>query len=117
VGHSKWVAGCPAHDDRGPSLSIAETVDGRLLVHCFGGCAPNAVLDALGLDFCALFPERDPDDVGRRPGWRSAHGRGARQRTEGVSPRTALIAIAADAIEAAVIVSDIAKGTGDAEAM
>lgn len=114
-GHSKWVACCPAHDDRSPSLSIEELIDGRLLIHCFGGCAPSAVLDAIGLDFAALFPERDPDDVGRRKGWRSAPGRGARQRTGGVSAGTALTAISADVTEAAVIVSDIAKGDADAE--
>lgn len=116
VGHSKWVARCPAHDDRGPSLSIAETTDGRVLLHDFGaGCSAAEVLHAVGLDFAALFPERDPDDVGRPPGWRSQPGRGARQRTEGISPRTALIAIVADVTEAAVIVSDVAKGSGDAE--
>lgn len=118
VGHLKWVACCPAHDDRNPSLSIAETADGRVLLHDFGaGCSALDVLGAVGLEYTALFPERDPDDVGRRPGWRSAHGRGGRQRTEGVSPRTVLIAIAADVTEAAVLMSDVADGRGDAEAV
>ena len=34
-----WVARCPAHDDRTPSLSIRETDDGRLLLKCFAGCS------------------------------------------------------------------------------
>jgi hypothetical protein len=41
-----WVARCPAHDDREPSLSIAED-GGRLLIHCFAGCTFDEILDAL----------------------------------------------------------------------
>ena len=104
-----------AGESRGPSLSITEAGDGRLLVHCFAGCAPLAVLDAIGLDFAALFPERDRDDVGRRTGWRSAPASDARQRTEAIPPRTALIAIHADATEAAVIIADVAEGRRTAE--
>lgn len=52
---SAWVARCPAHADRGPSLSIREGDDGRVLVHCFAGCETAAVLRALGLSMRALF--------------------------------------------------------------
>ena len=38
---------CPAHDDRTPSLSVAQTPDGRVLVHCFAGCTQAAVIGAL----------------------------------------------------------------------
>jgi len=31
-----YMALCPAHDDREPSLSIAEGDDGRVLLNCFG---------------------------------------------------------------------------------
>lgn len=117
VGVGKWVARCPAHDDRGPSLSIAETADGRVLLYDFGAqCSAAEILDAVGLTFEVLFPEHDPDDAGRRTGWRSAPARDARQRAEAISPRTALIAIGADATEAAVLVSDIAQGRVAAEA-
>jgi len=57
TGSDKWVASCPAHDDRGPSLSIAER-DGKLLLHCFGGCETEAVLGAVGLRFSDIMPER-----------------------------------------------------------
>jgi hypothetical protein len=53
----RWIAKCPAHDDRGPSLSIRELPDGKLLLHDFGGCAPVDVLHAVGLELHHLFPE------------------------------------------------------------
>lgn len=112
---AQWVARCPAHDDRAPSLSISESAEGRVLVHCFGGCSALAVLEAVGLGFTDLFPEHDPDDVGRANGWRSIRAKGAGQRVEQLHPRTALTAIAADVAEAAVIVSDVAEGRIDPE--
>ena len=33
-----FVARCPAHDDRNPSLSIAEGDDGKTLLNCHAGC-------------------------------------------------------------------------------
>ena len=47
-GPSSWVARCPAHEDRDPSLSVS-VKDGRVLLHCFAGCAPDEVLGAVGL--------------------------------------------------------------------
>ena len=55
-GPGRWIARCPAHEDRSPSLSIRELDDGRVLLHCFGGCGALDVLDALGSQWCALFP-------------------------------------------------------------
>lgn len=46
VGRLRYVACCPAHDDRTPSLSITEAED-KILVHCFSGCSQDEVLDAL----------------------------------------------------------------------
>ncbi|MBE6924576.1 MAG: hypothetical protein E7466_04990 [Ruminococcaceae bacterium] len=44
-----YLALCPCHPDKDPSLSINEE-DGKLLVHCFGcGAGLPEVLDALGL--------------------------------------------------------------------
>lgn len=53
-----YVALCPAHDDRNPSLSIAQGDDGRILLHCHAGCDFNKVLMALGLSARDLFPPR-----------------------------------------------------------
>lgn len=58
TGPGKWHARCPAHDDRGPSLSIRELDDGRVLLHCFSGCGVAEVVAAVGLDMAALFPEK-----------------------------------------------------------
>src|SRR5688500_6927535 len=35
---------CPTHDDQHPSLSV-KIENGRVLVHCFAGCAQQVVLD------------------------------------------------------------------------
>jgi 5S rRNA maturation endonuclease (ribonuclease M5) len=43
---SGWVARCPAHEDRNPSLSIRDDA-GKLLVHCHAGCAQRDVVNAL----------------------------------------------------------------------
>lgn len=55
--NGSWSAKCPAHADRSPSLSVKELADGRILMHCFGGCDTGAVLGALGLTVSDLFPE------------------------------------------------------------
>lgn len=56
-GHNKFQAVCPAHDDKSPSLSIAETNDGRVLMHCHGGCSTHSVLSSCGLEMHDLFPD------------------------------------------------------------
>ncbi len=42
-----WVARCPAHDDREPSLSIRDADDGKVLVRCHAGCSQEQVVAAL----------------------------------------------------------------------
>lgn len=56
-----WHARCPAHEDRSPSLSVAEGDGGRVLVHCFAGCPVGDVLAAVGLSLTDLFAERIED--------------------------------------------------------
>ena len=72
TGAGRWQARCPAHDDKGPSLSIRETDDGTVLLHCFAGCSVHEVVSAVGLELTDLFPpqSRDPEHLGkadRRP--------------------------------------------------
>lgn len=109
TGRTEWVACCPAHDSRSrQSLAVSETADGRVLIHDFGGCSAGEVLGAIGLDFTDLFPQQDHDDAGRRSGWRGASHKDSRQASAHISARTALVAIAHDATEAAVLVADAA---------
>ncbi len=51
-----YVACCPAHEDRNPSLSIDETADGVVLIHCHAGCTCKEILASLGLRDADLFP-------------------------------------------------------------
>jgi hypothetical protein len=59
TGPEKWMAACPAHEDRSASLSIRELDDGRILLHCFAGCSIHEVVAAVGLELSDLFPRRD----------------------------------------------------------
>lgn len=61
TGAHTYQARCPAHDDRGPSLTIRELDDGRVLFHCFAGCDTHDVLAAAGLTFSDLYPRRALD--------------------------------------------------------
>lgn len=62
TGNGTWLACCPAHEDRSPSMSVREVEDGRVLVHCFAGCGVDAILGAVGLEFDALFPPKPIDN-------------------------------------------------------
>jgi putative DNA primase/helicase len=42
-----WMARCPAHDDREPSLSIRDGDDGKVLVRCHAGCKQGQLIAAL----------------------------------------------------------------------
>jgi len=61
TGKDRWMARCPAHEDKRASLAITELSDGRILLHCFALCDAQSVLSAVGLEFDALFPERAID--------------------------------------------------------
>jgi hypothetical protein len=55
-GPGRWFAKCPAHEDKRPSLSVREIGDGTVLLHCFAGCYPLSIVQAIGLEFRDLFP-------------------------------------------------------------
>ena len=54
VGTARWMARCPAHEDRSASLSIRDA-DGRVLICCHAGCSASDVVEALGLKLADLF--------------------------------------------------------------
>lgn len=51
-----FMARCPAHEDRNPSLSVDVADDGRVLVNCRAGCRTDVVLERSGLKFADLEP-------------------------------------------------------------
>ena len=53
--NGSYLALCPAHEDREPSLSVGEGDDGRALIKCFAGCTTQHIPDALGLQMNDLF--------------------------------------------------------------
>ena len=67
TGKGTWMACCPAHQDKSPSLTIRECDDGRVLLHCFAGCGATDVLGAIGLDFDVLFPPKPPSNPSLKP--------------------------------------------------
>ena len=60
-GKDEYQCLCPAHNDRTASLSIKNLADGRILIHCFAGCAANDILGAVGLTFDDIVPKRIGD--------------------------------------------------------
>jgi hypothetical protein len=57
TGTNRYIAKCPAHADKTPSLAVSEK-NGIVVFHCFAGCSPENVLSAVGLTFGDLYPER-----------------------------------------------------------
>lgn len=95
TGSNEWVACCPAHDDRSPSLAIKDNGDGRILVHCFAGCPVEEVLGSVGMVLSDLMPEKVIDHrVKRIP----------------FNPRTVIEATAFNSLIVAIAASDMAKG-------
>jgi hypothetical protein len=94
----QWVACCPAHEDRSPSLSIRELEDGRILLHDFAGCKIGDVLAAIGLEMQDLFPERLPGKGPARSYPRSHSKIPARDLLEIISEETAVVSMVAAAI-------------------
>lgn len=65
--NGKWLALCPAHPDKSPSLAIKLTDDGKILIHCFAGCHVTDVVAAIGLELSDLMPENLTYQKGTKP--------------------------------------------------
>ena len=56
---ARYVAKCPAHDDRNPSLAVTLTNHDQVLIYCHSQkCGANDVLAAVGLEFKDLHDKR-----------------------------------------------------------
>ncbi len=103
TGPNRWVARCPAHDDRNPSLAVRELDDGRVLVHCFGGCGAAEVLAAVGMSFSDLFPEKEPD-------YARIEKRGTNKERRPFNPYDVLRCVGYEALLVAVSAANIRQG-------
>jgi hypothetical protein len=57
---SGFLAHCPAHPDKSPSLSIRQGTGGRLLLRCWASCSLDNILDAMHLTKRDLFDGPPP---------------------------------------------------------
>lgn len=108
TGPGRWLALCPAHHDRSPSLSIRD-VESRVLVHCFAGCAVADVVAVVGLDLGDLFPPRESVNYDSR----------RRLQVKPIPARDILLALGGEITFVMVCAADLAKGmalsAGDCE--
>lgn len=100
TGSGRWLACCPAHDDRHPSMTIRELEDGTVLLHCFSGCGVEQIIGSLGLDFSDLFPEKPVDRAPIRKPF-NAH-----DVLEAIASETAFVQVFASNLARGVDVSD-----------
>ncbi len=63
----KWLACCPAHADKSPSLAIKLTDDNKVLLHCFAGCHVDNIVSSVGLTLADLMPESVNYHKGAKP--------------------------------------------------
>lgn len=96
TGPGRWIACCSAHDDKTPSLSIRETEDGVILLHCFSGCSASDIVGSVGLNLSDLFPKNI-----------SHHGK---QERSPFNPRDVLRIMARESLVASVGAAQLAKG-------
>lgn len=47
VSPGQWIACCPAHDDRNPSLSIGLGTGRKVLLYCHAGCQFRDIMMAI----------------------------------------------------------------------
>jgi hypothetical protein len=60
TGKDSFVACCPAHQDKSPSMTVRITPE-TILIHCFAGCSTEEILGAIGMEFGDLYPDHGRD--------------------------------------------------------
>jgi hypothetical protein len=53
----EYMCKCPAHEDKTASLTVTEKDTDHIYLHCFAGCETIDILQSVGLDWDALFPD------------------------------------------------------------
>ena len=103
TGPGRFMARCPAHDDRSPSLGVKDCGDGVTVVNCLAGCETEDVLSAVGLTFSDLYPERIATEHSYKPVRQRFD---ARQALRVLRSEATLVAIAAENIAEGITLSD-----------
>jgi len=103
TGPGRFMARCPAHADKSPSLGVKDCGDGFTIVNCLAGCETEDVLAAVGLSFRDLYPEK----IGSEHSYKPVRQRfDARQVLRVLRSETTLVAIAAENIAEGITLSD-----------
>jgi CHC2 zinc finger len=58
TGADRYIACCPSHKDKNPSLAIRDS-NGTILLRCFAGCSAYEIVSAVGMELSDLFPKSD----------------------------------------------------------
>jgi DNA primase len=87
---SRYMARCPAHADKSPSLSVSEG-DKGLLVRCFAGCSLTDITGKLGLSLTDLFYDALSDDPRQRQAAAQQRDRQRHRREQEAHQQGALI--------------------------
>jgi hypothetical protein len=56
TGKDRWLACCPAHGDKNPSMHIKLDESGRILINCKVGCGTYEILQSIGLEWADVMP-------------------------------------------------------------
>jgi len=63
-GKNRWIARCPHHKDKSPSLAITRGDRVPIVMHCFAGCDADQIAMSLGIKLSDLMPDPEPRDPG-----------------------------------------------------
>ncbi len=100
TGKGRWRCACPAHGEHKKlTLAVREADDGRVLIHCFGGCSVPEVVAAVGMELHDLFPPKPDDDRNRNARF-------------GIDPRDALALLEHEVRTAALLIAACADIDG-----
>ena len=103
-GPGRWMARCPSHEDKSPSLSIREAQDGTILLHDFAGCGAADIVAAVGLQLSDLFPNKLADCIPARRDRKHFHA--AREALKALKFEVLLVAMAAEDVHRGVELDD-----------
>ncbi len=100
TGQDQWIARCPGHEDRSPSLAIKEA-DDRILLKCFAGCSAYEVVNSIELEITDLFP---PQETSNEPTYKN------RSIRKPFSPSTLLQTISHETLIILTAAHDLSEG-------